>query len=153
MTICAVVLAAAGCGGSGGDATPIAQGFGLSRVPAYTGRPAVARPVGASPVAQHPFMARNGWSGMHADGQASDTHPEAGPLGRNPETISTARGLLGGECASVTFDRAGRIVTVCTTALRMQLLVLDPRTFRELASYDLPPRPSMKLVTRSSFDR
>lgn len=138
-------LAAAGC--SGGEATPIAQGFGLGRVPAYTGRPAVASPVDSPPVAQHPFMARNGWNSMHGDGPASDTHPESGPLGRDPEIVSTARGLFGGECASVTFDRAGRIVTVCTTALSMQLLVLDPRTFRELASYDMPPRPSMKSLS------
>lgn len=140
-----VAICAVGCGG--GDPTPIAQGFGASRVPAFTGRPAVAQPLEAAPVAQHPFMARNGWNSMHGDGAASDTHPESGPLGRDPEVISTARGLLGGECASVTFDRQGRIVTVCTTALRMLLLVLDPRTLRELASYDLPPRPSMKSLS------
>jgi hypothetical protein len=126
---------------------PIAQGVGAGRVPAYEGHPATAHPIDAPPVAQHPFMARNGWNGMHADGPASDTHPEAGPLGIDPVVTSTARGLLGGECASVTFDRAGRIVTVCTTALRMQLLLLDPRTFHELASYDLPPRPSMKSLS------
>ena len=84
---------------------------------------------------------------MHGDGPASDTHPESGPLGRDPEVRSTARGLLGGECASVTFDRRGRIVTVCTTALRMQLLVLDATTFHELAQYDLPPRPSMRSLS------
>jgi hypothetical protein len=134
-------------GVSASGVVPIAQGFGASRVPEYEGRPATAHQVDAPAVAQHPFMARNGWNSMHADGPASDTHPEAGPLGRDPVVTSTARGLLGGECASVTFDRAGKIVTVCTTALRMQLLVLDPRTFRELASYDLPPRPTMKSLS------
>lgn len=129
------------------DPTPIAQGWGARLVPAFTGRVAEPHPVEAAPVAQHPFMTRNGWNSMHSDGPASDTHPESGPLGRDPEVISTARGLLGGECASVTFDRAGRIVTVCTTALRMQLLLLDPKTLRELASYDLPPRPSMKSLS------
>lgn len=151
-TVVAVVILAVVAGvvffaGSGSDPTPIAQGFGLGRVPAFEGRPAVAQPLDVTPVAQHPFMARNGWNSMHSDGPASDTHPESGPLGIDPEVISTARGLLGGECASVTFDRAGRIVTVCTTALRMLLLVLDPTTLRELASYDLPPRPSMKSLS------
>ncbi|MCC6765137.1 MAG: hypothetical protein IT293_10780 [Deltaproteobacteria bacterium] len=142
---CALAVAI-GCGG--GDApTPIAQGFGARLVPAFTGRPAVARPVAVAPVAQHPFMARNGWSNMHGDGAASDTHPEGGPLGRDPEIVSTARGFFGGECASVTFDRAGRIVTVCTSARRMQLLVLDPATLRELAAYDMPPRPSMRSLS------
>jgi hypothetical protein len=142
-----IALALIGALGCGGDPTPIAQGFGAGRVPTFTGRPAEAQPLDFPAVAQHPFMARNGWNSMHADGPASDTHPESGPLGQNPEVISTARGLLGGECASVTFDRAGRIVTVCTTALRMQLLVLDPKTLRELMSYDLPSRPSMKSLS------
>jgi hypothetical protein len=129
------------------EPTPIAQGLGLGSVPAFTGRPAMAQPVAGPSVAQHPFMAMNGRNSMHADGPASDTHRESGPLGRDVEVISTARGLLGGECASVTFDSAGRLVTVCTTALRMQLLLLDPRTLRELAAYDLPTRPSMRTLS------
>lgn len=136
-----------GSGGSSDAPRPIAQGFGAAHVPAFTGRSAVAQPVSGPAVPQHPFMARNGRNSMHADGPASDTHPESGPLGRNPEVVSTARGLLGGECASVAFDREGRIVTVCTSAFRMQLLVLDPHTFRELAHYDLPPRPSMRSLS------
>src|SRR5688572_26375839 len=131
VIVLAVVVGAVLFAGSGSDPTPIAQGFGLARVPAFEGRPAVAQPLDLPPVAQHPFLARNGWNSMHGDGPASDTHPESGPLGIDPEVISTARGLLGGECASVTFDRQGRIVTVCTTALRMRLLLLDPRTLRE----------------------
>ena len=150
VTVAAVVLLAVVAGFvffAGSDPTPIAQGFGLGRVPAFEGRPAVAQPLDVPPVAQHPFMARNGWNNMHGDGFASDTHPESGPLGNDPEVISTARGLLGGECASVTFDRKGRIVTVCTTALKMLLLVLDPKTLRELAAYEMPPRPSMKSLS------
>ena len=45
-----------GCGRDG-EPTPIAQGFGLGSVPAFTGRPAIAQPVIGTPVAQHPFMA------------------------------------------------------------------------------------------------
>jgi hypothetical protein len=147
--VASVGLLVAGCGG---DPTPITNGFGAGRVPAFVGRPAVAQPLtdtslAGGPVPQHPFLARSGWSNMHSDGHASDTHVESGPLGRSPQVISTARGLLGGECASVTFDRQGRIVTVCTSAFRMQLLLLDPRTLRELAAYDLPPRPSMRTLS------
>src|SRR2546427_293517 len=43
--------------------------------------------------------------------------------------------------------RQGRIVTVCASALRMQLLLLDPRTLRELARYDLPRRPSTRTLS------
>src|SRR5206468_7239638 len=71
----------------------------------------------------------------------------SGPLGKDPVVVSTARGLLGGECAAVTFDRQGRILTVCASAARMELLLLDPRTLRELAHYGLPRRPSTRTLS------
>jgi len=116
-------------------------------MPRFVGRPAVAQPLAGAPVPQHPFMAPNGMNNMHADAFCTDTHAASGPLGDAPVVVSTARGLLGGECASVTFDRQGRIVTVCTSARRMQLLLLDPRTLRELAHYDLPLRPSTRSLS------
>jgi hypothetical protein len=98
VTVVAVIVLGVVAGvvffaGSGSDPTPIAQGFGLGRVPAFEGRPAVAQPIDVTPVAQHPFMARNGWNSMHGDGAASDTHPESGPLGddaRPPSACSSS---------------------------------------------------------------
>jgi hypothetical protein len=126
----------------GRDPVPIGQGWGASRVPRFVGRPAVPQPLPVSPVPQHPFMAANGSNNMHADSYVTDTHRTRGPLGERPEVRSTARGLLGGECASVTFDRRGRLVTVCMSKRAAELLLLDPRTLAELARYDLPQRPS-----------
>ena len=42
--------------------------------------------------------------------------------------------FLEGECASVTFDSRGRIVTVCVGVEGPKLLLLDPRTLETLAA-------------------
>jgi outer membrane protein assembly factor BamB len=122
----------------------IPQGWGHGRVPDFVGRPATPRPIEGPPVPGHPFMAATGSNNMHVDSYVSDAHPQGGPLGRTPSVTSIARGFLGGECASVTFDRRGRIVTVCMSVSGGNLLLLDPRTLEELASFDLPPRPSTR---------
>ena len=140
-----LVLGPAGCAGE--DPTPIGQGWGHRLVPPFVGHPAVPRPLVGPPVPQHPFMAATGANNMHGDSYVSDTHAASGPLGKNPVVASTARGWLGGECAAVTFDRRGRIVTVCASAARMQLLLLEPRTLRELAHHDLPQRPSTRTLS------
>jgi len=44
------------------------------------------------------------------------------------------------ECASVTFDGRGRLVTICVGLDRPVLAVLDPVTLEPLATMDLPPR-------------
>ena len=53
------------------------------------------------------------------------------------ERLST---FFAADCASVTFDRAGRIVTICVGLDRPRLLLLDPRTLDLLAEFPLPPR-------------
>jgi len=89
-------------------------------------------------------MADSVSSTMHADGFSSGVHRGPGPLGRNPEVLSSARGLIGGECATVVFDGKDRLVTVCGDFEGFSLLLLDPVTLEELASYPLPPRPSTR---------
>ena len=131
-----------------GNPTPIRRGWRASLVPQFVGHPAVPHPITVAPVPQHPFMAANGANNMHNDSYITDTHAVSGPLGITPEVRSTARGILGGECASVTFDRQGRIVTVCMTMRGPKLLLLDQRTLAELASYRLPQRPSTGLDVR-----
>jgi hypothetical protein len=42
----------------------------------------------------------------------------------------------------VLFDRRGRAVSVCHSITSAQLVLLDPHTLAELASFELPPRPS-----------
>ena len=75
-------------------------------------------------------MAPNGRSNLHVDGYQSDVHQGPGPLGRGIEQRST---FLEGDCASVTFDSRGRIVTVCVGLEGPKLLLLEPRTLETLA--------------------
>ena len=60
-----------------------------------------------------------------------------GPLGND---MDRALDLPGRECASVTFDSAGRIVTVCVGLEGPRLVMFDPQTLDLLAEMPLPPR-------------
>ena len=76
-------------------------------------------------VPQHPFMAPDPGSNIHNDAYQSDTYDRSGPLG---DDIAPRSALFVRECASVTFDSQGRIVTVCVGLDRPVLTVLDPRS-------------------------
>ncbi|WP_370416245.1 hypothetical protein [Streptomyces fradiae] len=134
------------------DEIPLAPGHRL--VDSYLGAPATARPVPAEAPPQHPYLAPNGRSGMHADAAGSGTHPYPGPLGRNPQVTSEKIAPLGGECATATFDAGGRLVTVCGTFSGFLLKLLDPHTLDTLAEYKLPQRSStVEAVTRLDFGK
>jgi hypothetical protein len=120
-------------------AIPIPQQPFAQSVPPFIGGPATPNPVQAEPVPQHPFMAPNGRSNIHLDAYMSDTYETAGPLGLSPQVRST---LLFAECATVTFDSAGRLITVCAGSERVRLFLLDPVTLATEAIFDLPPRPA-----------
>jgi hypothetical protein len=109
----------------------------VATAPEYLGAPAIARPVRAARIPRHPFMAPNGRSNLHNDGYMSDTYRQAGPLGIQPDTLST---FFVRDCASVTFDSRGRIVTVCVGLDRPVLALLHPATLKTLAAYNLPLR-------------
>src|SRR5438128_8412079 len=127
------VLALAGAAG----ATPIPNDPFAAPVPAFVGAPATPRPVSAPAVPQHPFMAPNGRSNIHDDAYQTDTYVGGGPLGRNPGVLSTQQNA---ECASLTFDSAGRIVTICVRLEGPRLAMFDPATLDLLAVFPLPPR-------------
>jgi hypothetical protein len=119
------------------EPTPIPEGPEANDPPSFIGAPAVPRPVSAPRVPQHPFMAANGRSNIHNDAYQTDTYTTSGPLGNNIQRSST---FFGSECASVTFDRLGRIETVCVGLEGPRLRLLDPDTLELLAEFPLPPR-------------
>lgn len=131
-------------------AGPIPSNPGPSPSKAYLGHARAARPAHFGPEApRHPYMARNGASNIHDDAYQSDAYPGGGPLGRKPSVTST---FIVHECGSITFDRHGRIVTVCVGLDRPVLHVMNPRTLESLASYNLPPRdPATLPKVFSSF--
>jgi hypothetical protein len=106
-------------------------------VPQFEGAPVAADPHGRLRVPQHPFMARNPGSNIHNDAYQSDVYNRAGPLG---DGIAASSALFVRECASLTFDRHGRIVTVCVGLDHPVLTVLDPVTFTPHSALPLPPR-------------
>ena len=112
------------------DSTPLSG-------PAYVGRPATPRPDWVPAAPAHPSMAPNQKSNIHSDAYQSDTNRWAGPLGRDPQTTSTFQVA---ECASLTFDRRGRVETVCVGAEAPRLVLMDPVTLEVLATHPLPPR-------------
>ena len=108
----------------------------------FLGAPGVAQPLDPSDLPQHPYLAPTGRAGMHGDAFASGTHPAAGPLGRNPVIRSAKMGGIAGECATVVFDSAGRIMTVCADFFEMALYAMDPADLGVFARHKLPLRES-----------
>jgi hypothetical protein len=112
-------------------------------VPPFQGRPVTPRPVTAPAPPRHPHMAPNERSNLHDDAYQTDTYRGLGPLGRDLKQTST---MFAADCGSVTFDRVGRIVTVCVGLAGPTLRMLDPKTLDTLAEQSLPPRDPRTLV-------
>lgn len=109
-----------------------------TQLPAYSGHAATARPIpGVPPSYQNPFMARDPFSEIHNGAWQTDFYRYRGPLGRAPGVFST---YIQRECGSITFDRRGRLVTVCIGGAGPRLYMLDPHTLATLAEFALPPR-------------
>jgi hypothetical protein len=106
--------------------------------PPFVGAAATPRPIhGIPPTPHNPFMAPNGESEIHDDGWQTDVNRWGGPLGRSPKTISN---YIQRDCGSITFDRLGRIVSICVGIGGPQLYMFDPNTLQTVATYSLPPR-------------
>ena len=132
-----LVGAAMGPAASGVSADPIPADPFTEPPPAFEGGVAKPRRLVSPEPPRHPFMAPNGRSNIHNDAYQTDAYRGAGPLGREM-TVSSTFELA--DCASVTFDSKGRIVTICVGVDRPTLKVFDARTLEEKASMPLPPR-------------
>ena len=132
-----VALAVPVAAGAATPAAPIPSDPRDPVVQPFTGTAATAQPYAPQSIPRNPFMAPNERSNIHNDAYQTDAYNVAGPLGRDPEVTST---LFASECASVTFDSRGRIVTVCVSPTGATLRLIDPDSLATLASYELPPR-------------
>ena len=133
------------------SAVPISERTSLTGNRQQIGGPATANPLSLAEAPRpprHPFMAPNDRSNIHDDAYQSDSADLPGPLGRTMARTST---FFLAECASVTFDSRGRIVTICVGLDRPKLKLLDPDTLAELASMDLPPRQNSAAGTFNDF--
>jgi hypothetical protein len=118
-------------------ALPIPEGPDAASLPRFLGGRATPQPLFSPDPPRHPFMAPNGRSNLHVDAYQTDVQQFPGPLG---DGTTRSDAFYGGECASITFDSAGRLVTVCVGVSGPVLRLLDPATLETLASYTLPPR-------------
>ena len=116
---------------------PIPEGLQAGSLTPFIGAPAPQRPVAAADPPRHPFMAPNSRSNIHVDAYQTDVHQGPGPLGRDMRRVET---FLSSECASITFDSRGRIVTVCVGLDGPKLFLMDATTLETLAAFPLPPR-------------
>src|SRR3954469_19017589 len=130
-------LALAQAAAAGVPPAPIPEGPGAGDLPACAGPPATPSPVAAPQPPRHPFMAPNGRSNIHGDAYMTDTYTWSGPLGGAMRRLST---FLGAECASITFDAAGRLETTCVGLDGPKLALFDQHTLELLAALPLPPR-------------
>jgi hypothetical protein len=119
-----------------GQPQPITE-VGGSSAPKFLGEPFAPLPLVAPDPPRHPHMARNGESNLHVDAFQTDVHQVPGPLG-NGTTRSSISHVA--DCASVTFDSKGRIVTVCVSVVDVTLHLKDPKTLESLATFALPKR-------------
>lgn len=139
LALCLFLLALpATAGAQGIPAIPIPQD---PRDPAavedFIGKPATPKPLKTFDVPRHPFMAPNEDSNLHNDAYQTDAYDRMGPLGRGMTVNSTFHVA---ECASVTFDSKGRIVTICVGIEGPRLVMMDAVTLETLAAHPLPPR-------------
>src|SRR5687767_13197273 len=129
------------------SATALAQGVpavpipqdprDLEAVDDFVGEPARPKALNTFDVPPHPFMAANGDSNLHNDAYQTDAYQRMGPLGKDMSVTSTFHVA---DCASVTFDSEGRIVTICVGPEGPRLILMDPVTLETLAVHPLPPR-------------
>jgi hypothetical protein len=119
----------------------------LVRLPLATAVLAVLGPLAAQAVAagpippprppQNPHLAANPYSNIHDDTWMTDAYRVGGPTG---PPFSTRLGALAPSiCSAMTFDRRGRMLTVCPSSVAPPVLrMIDPRTLDVRASFTLP---------------
>ncbi len=80
----------------------------------------------AGPVAaQNPGLAANPWNSIHNDSWATDAYATpAGPA--DPLNAPVDSLFTGGDCATITFDSRGRLITLCSSLTTVIAYVVDP---------------------------
>lgn len=81
---------------------------------------------------QNPGLAPDPFNSIHNDSWATDSYPRAtGPS--QPATAPVESLFTGGDCATITFDSRGRLITLCSTLTQVLAYVIDPTDLSVLA--------------------
>ncbi|MEI6446721.1 MAG: hypothetical protein WCO96_02430 [Actinomycetes bacterium] len=129
-------------------ASPIGNVAPATTLPTFSGNAWTKKPITATKPPQNPYMAANGNSNLHNDAWMTDTYWRSGPLGKNLKQTTNSFGLtLPGLCASLTFDTAGRLLTICPNLSGPKMRLLDPVTLDLIAEQQLPSKSCPDQVT------
>lgn len=93
---------------------------------AGSGEAPPATPAPSASVPQNPGLAANPFNSIHNDSWATDSYRFPAPT--QPRTAAVDSLFTGGDCATITFDSRGRIVTLCSTLTAVLAYVIDPAT-------------------------
>jgi hypothetical protein len=151
LVLVAALTVPPGAAGAQSQPRPIPSG---PIPPAYTHRGSPARQNairGIRSIPQSRFLAANGVSEIHDDEWQSDIYTWGGPLGRRVHTYShdlaaSGTASVGRDCGSITFDRRGRVISICIGISGPELYMFNPRTLATLATFKLPPRTREDLL-------
>jgi hypothetical protein len=97
-----------------------------------------------------PYMLDSGANSMHSDSYGSNTHPWAGPVGHSSTVTFSGKG----PCAGMAVTQQKLLLLQCGGATNFTMRLEDPTTLKDLATYNLPPRPStMQAAESGSLDK
>ena len=131
---------------------------GATVLPPYIGAPAKPHPLAPPRVPQNPFLAPNPFNYVHNDPWMSDTYDVAGPLGREPEALSSE--LIDARfdplsfcyvCGGIMFDRLGRLVMSCGEPGHWGLALVDPESLEVLAHANLAGTYDMNKIVSAGY--
>jgi hypothetical protein len=106
----------------------------------YQGAPATPQKMTATIAPQNPYMAPDPRSNIHNDTWMTDAYRWAGPLGKQPLSLSSS--MPPALCGSLTFDSHDHIVSVCPSLFAPPTVrVIDPKTLEILSTYQMPTAP------------
>ena len=154
----AAVLIAAACGPSIDPGIVPIPNEGDTSLPTFIGATAHRQPLASPGVPQNPSLAPNPYNNVHADTWMSDACETDGPLGVNPEVLSTT--LITARrspksttflCGSISFDGQGRLMMSCAGSTEAGIVLADPVSLKVISHYDLPLNSSVAASTSSAY--
>jgi len=107
-------------------------------------------PLPAGWLPDNPHMSASGANSMHSDTYGSNTHPWSGPVGHDSSVTFAGKG----PCAGMGVTHEHLLLLQCGGATSFTMRLVDPVTLKDLATYNLPPRPStLQAVENASLDK
>lgn len=130
VALLAIAFVAGAIGGRSADGIPLSPSRWLI-ADFRGGERLTGAALKAAAPAQDPFLAPGPTSNIHNDAFMSDAY--FGPRVVDPETATVRSFRALGDCASIMFDRRGRLVAVCVGPTRVVAYLIDPDTLEPLA--------------------